>query len=66
MLATPRGGRLPVAADALVTPLARQAASDRRVQLEPVPGAAVEAGRTVAAARPPAWSPWGPTMAAWP
>jgi len=49
VLATPRGGRLPVAADALVTPLARQAASDRRVQLEPVPGAVVEAGRTVAA-----------------
>jgi ribose 5-phosphate isomerase B len=50
VLAMPRGGRLPVAADALVTPLARQAASERRVQLEPMPGAAVEASRTVAAA----------------
>ncbi len=45
VLAVPHGGRLPVAADALITPLARQTASERRVQLDPVPGAAVEAGR---------------------
>jgi ribose 5-phosphate isomerase B len=50
VMAVPRGGRLTVAADALVTPLARQAAAERRVQLEPVPGAVVEASRTAAAA----------------
>jgi ribose 5-phosphate isomerase B len=36
VLAVPMGGRLPVAADALVTPLARQAAAERRVRLEMV------------------------------
>ena len=35
VLAVPRGGRLPVPAGALVTPLARQAASDRGVHLDP-------------------------------
>jgi ribose 5-phosphate isomerase B len=44
VLAAPRGGRLLVAADALVTPLARQAAAERRVQLELVPGATLAAG----------------------
>jgi len=44
VLAVPRGGRLPVAADALVTPLARQAAAERRVQLEPAAGGGAEAG----------------------
>jgi len=44
VLAAPRGGRLLVSADALVTPLARQAAAERRVQLELAPGAAVAAG----------------------
>jgi ribose 5-phosphate isomerase B len=43
VLVMPRGGRLTVAVGALVTPLARQAASERRVQLEPVPGAVTEA-----------------------
>jgi len=45
VLAMPRGARLPVPSDALVTPLARQAAAERRVELEPAPGAAVEATR---------------------
>jgi len=52
VLAMPRGGRLPVAADALVTPLARQAAAERRVQLETMPGGQDEILRFAAASGP--------------
>lgn len=41
VLAVPHGGRLPVAAGALVTPLARQAASERHVRLDPAPSAVI-------------------------
>jgi len=41
VLAVPHGGRLPVAAGALITPLARQAASERHVQLDPTPSAVI-------------------------
>ena len=50
LLAMPRGSRLAVAAEAVVTPLARDVALDRRVELDPAPVLTSEPSRAVAGA----------------
>lgn len=39
VLAVPRGGKLPLPAEAIITPLARETARERQVELRPEPGA---------------------------